>query len=213
MVTLPDGIAKEQKPIVNIYMKYLLCFVILAGCFSCKVKSTLSEECNTVGTVKDFNELDGCGLLIELENGDLLNPLKIIPDFQLEARQIISFSYRTMENMKSSCRGEKAIVEIICIRALGKTPEGEGGCVDTDNPFAVEWMDHAIDLHNPNQVLKYKNAAEWLYLFRSIPSSYLYDCRGKLICETKNDHDKCHNDYLGSLGQGKIIWQGEGIWD
>lgn len=194
-------------------MRYILFIALLANCFSCKVKSVVSEDCNTVGTVKDFSDQDGCGLLIELENGDLLNPLKIKPDFQLEERQIVSFSYRVMEKKASGCVGEKAVVEITCIEVLGKTPDEVDGCVDTDNPFQVEWMDHAIDLHNPNQVLKYKQANGWAYLFRSIPNSYLYDCRGKLICESKNDHDKCHIEQLSLLGQGRIIWQGEGVWD
>ncbi len=194
-------------------MRYLIFFTLLAWCCSCKVKSTLDTSCNTVGTVKDFSDLDGCGLLIELENGELLNPLKIVRGFQLEERQIVSFSYETIDNKKSGCVGEKAVVEITCIEVLGKTPEEAGACVDTTNPFEIGWMDRAIDLHNPNQVLKYKNGQAWAYLFRSIPNSYLYDCRGKLICETRSDHDKCHDDFLVPLGQGKIIWQGEGVWD
>lgn len=91
-------------------------------------------------------------------------------------------------------------------------PDPMAGCVDTDNPFAVEWMDKAIDYHNPTQVIQYKVDDRWQYLFQSIPDGYLYDCEGRLICVTQNDHDPCH-DKIILLGRGKTIWQGEGVWD
>ncbi len=173
----------------------------------------MPDGCKTIGTVKDYSDLDGCGLLVELENGDLLNPVRVKGGVELQDQEVISFDYKVLEDMMSICMREKAMVEITCIVPLGKTPAGMGTCVDTDNPFEIHWMDHAIDRHNPNQVLKYKKENEWMYLFRSIPSSYLYDCRGKLVCETKNNHDKCQSDHLDQLGHGKVIWQGEGIWD
>ena len=86
-------------------------------------------------------------------------------------------------------------------------------CVDTDNPFAVDWMDKAIDYHNPTQVIQFKEGERWKYLFQGLPNGYLYDCEGNFICETKNDHDACHTEQIAVLGRGKIIWQGEGVWD
>ena len=86
-------------------------------------------------------------------------------------------------------------------------------CFNTENPFAVDWMDRAIDYHNPTQILKFKDGDRWKYLFQSLPDGFLYDCQGNLICVTKNDHDACHNGQIATLGRGKIIWEGEGIWD
>ena len=194
-------------------MRYLFFFATIAWCLSCKTKSVMPYECNNVGTVKDFTGLDGCGMLIELKNGALLNPVKRNEHISLEDGEVITFSYKELPDMMSNCMREKMSVEITCLKKMDKTPTGIGVCVDTDNPFEIGWMDHAIDLHNPNQVLKYKDGNEWAYLFRSIPNSYLYDCKGKMICVTKNDHDKCHTDHIDHLGQGKIIWQGEGVWD
>jgi hypothetical protein len=180
---------------------------------ACKVNHRAANKgCEVFGIVKDFGDLDGCGLLVALENGDLLNPAKVPPGFSLAAGQRINFSYKTLEGMASICMAEKAIVEITCINEIKDEPNGTN-CVDTENPFAVEWMDNALDLHNPNQVIKYKHGNGWAYLFRGIPMSFLYNCDGTLICETRSNHDDCHETYLASFGRGKIIWQGEGIWD
>jgi hypothetical protein len=55
---------------------------------------------------------------------------------------------------------------------------------------------------------------EWAYLFNALPVSYLYDCRGSLLCETNgSNQDECHVKYLNHFGKGKIIWEGEGVWD
>lgn len=194
-------------------MRYLIFLAFIIGCVASKNKPAEPALCEIVGTVKDFSGLDGCGFLIELENGDLLNPVIIKGGFEMKDKQIISFSYKIMEDMMGICMREKHQVEITCINELGKTPEGIDECVNTENPFEIGWMDKAIDLHNPNQVLKFPDDDEWAYLFRSIPSSYLYNCKGKLICETKNDHDNCQLNHIGRLGQGKVIWQGEGVWD
>ena len=194
-------------------MRYIIFFIMFVWCLSCTTKPVISENCETVGSVIDYTGLDGCSLLIQLENGDLLNPVVIKGGFELKDQQVISFSYTKLEDAMSICMREKYQVEITCITELGKTPPGVDNCVDTDNPFAIKWMDHAIDLHNPNQVVKYEDGKGWAYLFRSIPNSYLYNCKGKLICETKNDHDRCQMEHLAPLGEGKIIWQGEGVWD
>jgi len=36
-----------------------------------------STACSTTGTVKDFTGLDGCKLLIVLENGDKMEPMLV----------------------------------------------------------------------------------------------------------------------------------------
>jgi len=190
-------------------MKQITLISILALLLSCKTKSVIAPACDTFGTAKDYSRLDGCGFLIELENGDLLNPVKGLGAFELKDQQALSFSYKKMPDMMSVCMREKTAVEITCIQEAGRG----GSCADTSNPFEVDWMDRAIDIHNPNQILKFKVDKEWAYLFRSIPDSYLYDCKGTLICESKNDHDDCFTNHLSKLGKGKIIWQGEGVWD
>lgn len=196
-------------------MQKILFLFVLTIVFSCKTKEKSVEsnnsECNTVGTVKDFTGLDGCQFLIVLENGDKLNPAKMpASDFQMKDNQKIQFGYKKMKDMMSVCMSEKAIVEITCIEEIGMG----NVCVDTKNPFEIDWMNKVIDRKNPNQILKYKSDDSWMYFFKSLPNSYLYDCKGNFLCEsTGKISEECHTKYLNSLGKGKVIWQGEGIWD
>ena len=196
-------------------------FVILSLLFSilaCKTnKSSVGSggnTCNITGTVKDFSSLDGCQLLIALENGDLLNPAKINnPDFELIPDQKIKFAYQLLPDMMSICMSEKAIVEITCIEAI--SADDAALCADTKNPFEIDWMDKALDRHNPQQVIKYKEEEEFVYLFKSIPYGFFYDCQGNFLCKTTGmPDDDCYQKSLKKTdGKGKIIWQGEGIWD
>jgi len=192
-------------------MRFIIFFAtvfLLAGCHCPK---NAAVNCDTLGTVRDYSGLDGCRFLIELQNGDKLNPVKIPEGFRLQDGQKITFSYNVLTDVMSICMAETQMVEITCIH---ETSEFTNACEDTMNPFAVAWMNKAFDRHNPTQILKYRNGEEWAYLFYAIPDSFLYDCHGNLICQSHGDaHDPCHRDYIDTFGKGKIIWQGEGVWD
>lgn len=197
-------------------MKKIIFFSLFVALFSCKTnKNSVSnndKNCTTIGTVKDFSGLDGCGLLIVLENGDKLNPAKISsPDFKLKAGQKIKFGYQEMPDMMGTCMSEKAIVEVTCIEEMNA--DDAALCADTKNPFEIGWMDKALDRHNPQQVVKYKTTDGFAYLFKGIPSAYFYDCKGNFICKTNGADDDCFKNSVQTAGKGKIIWQGEGIWD
>ena len=196
-------------------MRTLIFVLLLPLFFGCKTKpSPEGKTCEVLGTVKDFSGLDGCGLLIEIGDGGLLNPVKLPDGAELKANQAVRFNYKKLEDMMSSCMREQAFVEITCLEVISHSQIVPPGCVDTTNPFAVPWMDKAIDKHNPNQIIKYKFGGQWGYLFKAIPTSYLYDCEGKLLCETQGDeNDDCHVTYLNRFNRGKVIWQGEGVWD
>ena len=191
------------------FIIFLLATLPLWSC--CSSKKANQEECNLHGTVRDFSGLDGCGLLIELDNGDLLNPAVLPEGVSLRNGQRISFSYKVLPDRVSICMSEKAIVEITCLKEFRS---GQTGCTDTENPFEVPWMDRAFDLHNPVQILKFTAGQEARYLFRAVGEEWLYDCHGTLVCHGKgNNEDPCRKNEILPLGKGKIIWQGEGVWD
>lgn len=193
-------------------MRFIITLLAILPLWSCcSSKKTSQENCSVNGIVRDLSGLDGCGLLIELDNGDLLNPAILPVGVSLRNGQRISFSYKVLPDRVSICMSEKAIVEITCLQEYQTT---SGSCTDNDNPFEVPWMDSAFDLHNPVQIIKYFNDGEFRYLFRALDEEWLYDCRGNLICHgNAKPDDPCRKDQISLLGKGKIIWQGEGVWD
>lgn len=190
------------------FITLLLAVLLLWGC--CSSRKGQGDVCDTSGIVRDFSNLDGCRLLIELPNGDLLNPAVLPEGSILIAGQRISFSFRELADHLSICMAEKAIVEVTCLKTYDPN---QVACITTDNPFEVPWMNDAFDRLNPVQIIRYRNA-EPAYLFRAVGEEYLYDCRGQLICKgTGEAQDECRHQHIAPLGHGKIIWQGEGVWD
>ena len=99
------------------------CFILIFGCTSQKNSTDSSAEgCDTFGAVQDFSDLDGCQLLIVLENGNRLSPAKINDtSFKLADGQKIKFGYKKLPDMASICMSESAIIEITCIEAVSYT--------------------------------------------------------------------------------------------
>ncbi|MFT5168468.1 MAG: hypothetical protein ACI8P3_003711, partial [Saprospiraceae bacterium] len=70
--------------------------LILVSCKTNKEASNVStENCKTLATVKDFTGLDGCSLMIVLDNGDRLLPAKMNDEnFVLRDGQQIKLDYK-----------------------------------------------------------------------------------------------------------------------
>ncbi|MBI5916411.1 MAG: hypothetical protein HY842_13625 [Bacteroidetes bacterium] len=192
----------------------LLFLALIAVGNGCETKKTGTDgQCQTLATVRDFDGLDGCGYLFELPNGDLLNPVSLPEGFQPKDKQAVRIDYKILPDMAGICMSEKAMVEITCLEDLSAKP-ATADCASISNPFAVPWMDKAIDRHNPVKIIKYQIGGKWAFAFQAIPTTYLYDCNGNLLCQTDgDDNDDCHRQYLNFVSKGKTIWQGEGVWD
>jgi PKD repeat protein len=77
----------------------------------------IAPDCSLTGTVKDYTGLDGCGLIIELDNGERLEPAEIVPNFLLKEGQRVQFSYTELKDRASVCMVGK-IVRIDCITEI-----------------------------------------------------------------------------------------------
>jgi hypothetical protein len=197
-------------------MRFLLFLAVLTLFVACKTKqpATNAGSCLTIGTVKDFDGLDGCGYLIEIKGGKLLNPVVIPEGFRFKKDQTVRFDYQVLHDMASICMAESEMVQITCIMDA-KSNNEPIECSKITNPFAVEWMDRAIDRHNPVRIIKYQKGSILVFAFKAEPSStFLYDCDGILICQSTGDeNDNCHRQHLNFLNKGVTLWQGEGVWD
>jgi hypothetical protein len=114
-------------------------------CLTVKGENCMSTYCNTVyaglqapcyitGTVKDYTGLDGCGLLIGLDDGELLEPAEMVPNFELKAGQRVKLSYTELTDRASICMAGK-IVRVTCIEEI--RPDT---CSAAFTHYALPWI-------------------------------------------------------------------------
>ncbi len=119
------------------------------------------KPCSLHGTVVDYIGLDGCGLVIETDGGEVLEPVQIVPNVVLEDGMRIAFSYTELSDMGSICMVGK-IVRLDCVEILEK-PDPCGvdfsvGTFGTDDipPSVLEYV--FID-RSPGEVISW----EWSF--------------------------------------------------
>ncbi|MFK7949025.1 MAG: hypothetical protein AB8G11_15640 [Saprospiraceae bacterium] len=100
-----------MKKITFIIMFLGAIIVTFAACTSTKKTST---SCSTEGTAKDMTGLDGCKMMIVLQDGSRLNPMEYPENtFKLEDGQKIRFNYEVVDAMNVCMSGQT--VKITCI--------------------------------------------------------------------------------------------------
>jgi PKD repeat protein len=77
----------------------------------------VQAPCSLTGTVKDYTGLDGCGLVIGLDDGEILEPAEVVPNFVLKEGQRVRLSYTELTDRASACMAGK-IVRIDCIEEI-----------------------------------------------------------------------------------------------
>ncbi|MGB3545610.1 MAG: hypothetical protein WBA17_01470 [Saprospiraceae bacterium] len=145
-----------------------------------------TSECTAKGNVRDFSDLDGCGLLIETDAGELLLPISTPPGYQLEANTRISFGFSVVPDQMSICMREDAAVRILCLREL----RGAGGipileeCQYLDKPSG--WLAEKAEEWKAHTITRYPYRTDgWAYLLETTGGQYLYDCQGTLLCQPR----------------------------
>jgi hypothetical protein len=85
----------------------------LASCHSSR-KTTKDFEGMTFVTVRDFRNLDGCGFLLEQNDGKFLQPLNLDTTFQHEG-MILGITFKTSKNPTICMKGTP--IELLMVRA------------------------------------------------------------------------------------------------
>lgn len=101
-------------------MAQKLCILLFCLSFmACKTQSSKiapdANACLYKGKVQDFTGLDGCKLLIVLEDGSRLEPINYSET--LKDKQIIAFNYEIVEDAMSICMAGK-IVRLTCLEVM-----------------------------------------------------------------------------------------------
>lgn len=77
----------------------------------------LQHDCEHTGTVKDYTGFDGCGFLIDLDNGTRLEPILTDTTFIFRDKQRVKVSYVERYDLASICMAG-TIAEITCIKEI-----------------------------------------------------------------------------------------------
>ncbi|MEM9824572.1 MAG: hypothetical protein AAF985_26025, partial [Bacteroidota bacterium] len=107
-------------------MRYALFYLFLMLTLQCKTKKEVVTDppktkdpiektiaCTTHAIVEDHTGLDGCRLLLRLDNGKKWLPSNSNdPKYKLEKNDEIYFGYRLVEDGISVCMAEDKIVEL-----------------------------------------------------------------------------------------------------
>ena len=196
---------------------YILSALLLAFITACYPKketsnSTTPGKCDTMATVKDFTGLDGCKLLIVLDNGDKLLPAKVNDkSFTLKDGQRIKLGYKKIDGMASICMAEKMSIEVTCIELVSEDIPAKPECFETKNPMSVGWMKAKVRDLAPSQIIRYDFLDGWAYLYKTDSKrNYVYDCQGNLLCEIETDIRQCKRQ-MNDPDAGMLIYDRDRI--
>ena len=124
-----DGQYSDEQNPKHVYANngsYQVCLEIMTGdgCASKVCKTVMvyygSNTCNYRGTVYDYTGLDGCGYIIELDNGIKLEPVKFLNQIELRDSMRVKLSYSLVRVATTCMVGQTAV--ITCIEEIDAWP-------------------------------------------------------------------------------------------
>jgi len=189
---------------------FLLPILLILACKTSKPAAVTEEvqtlSCQTKATVIDRSSLDGCQYLLQVENGEKWLPMEISdPNFKFHDQQSILFDYEEVEDYMSICMAENKGVNITCIKELAAA-NLPLACTEVPNILKTGWIQKTIREKKIFHITQYKDNSQFVYLFKANSKRYLYDCKGKAICDfDKNAEDDCTKK-ISSLTNEYVIW-------
>lgn len=165
-----------------------------------------SNECHLAVEVRNYDGVDGCGILLETDAGNLF--LVGVPPrgAPLETGTRLSIGYELMKNYEGTiCANADAVIRITCKRLL-RVSSGLPRpvvCEAYDKPSA--WLHGLARDYSATYITRFPwDDGRYVYLLESPFGQYLYDCRGYLICKPRKN---CLG-FVKNISAGVIIYEG-----
>ncbi len=164
------------------------------------------NSCHIAVEVRNYDGIDGCGILLESDEGNLFLVGATPRGDPLEAGTRISIGYEFMNNYEGSpCGNADAVIRITCMRLL-RVSSGVARpvvCESYDRPS--RWLlDLAVGV-GATYITRYPwEDGRFVYLIESPSGQYLYDCRGYLICKPRKN---CLG-FIKDFSSGVLIYEG-----
>lgn len=183
----------------------LLAFVLLISCGTSRDSEDTNKRMNegpepevtelscehTVRWVRDTSE--GCGILLIMPNGVVLEPVQPITMETGEAVDgVLRVSMEIVVDGVPKCPSAQNVVRVTCL-APGEDLTGGKGyqCEEPRDIFMVAWMKQLMDRVEPHTVTKYDYRERIAYSFRSDTKEVIVDCYGVELCRQKAGEEEC----------------------
>lgn len=167
---------------------------------------TPSNECHLAVEVRNYDGEDGCGILLETDDGNLLLVGAPPRGEPLEAGTRLSIGYEFMKDYQgSNCGNADAVIRITCKRLL-RVSSGLPRpvvCESYDKPS--QWLHDMAKSYSATYITRFPwEGDRFVYLLESPNGQYLYDCRGYLICKPRKN---CLG-FVKDFSKGVVIYEG-----
>ena len=164
-----------------------------------------NNVCFMAAEVIDYDGTDGCGLMLETDEGALLLVGAEPRGEPLQAGTRISFGFEYMTDFGGErCPNADAVVRILCMRLL-RVSSGlprPVECAAYERP--AQWLVDLAQQQGANYITRFPWADDrFVYLLETANGQYLYDCRGYLICRPRRNCLSFIEDY----SQGQVIYE------
>ena len=169
-------------------------------------ETTETMRCLTEGIVVNYEGLNQCGLLIELQDGKLLFPEKLPPgQWDLNNGMVVNLDYTIIEESTNACMAEDAVVELTCLKIIDRISL----CAERASRDDLIWINSKIGALRPLSIREYKQNELLYYYFHSSQMNYLYDCEGNFICKVgEREKNEC-STRIQTMEQVRIFYRRE----
>lgn len=162
--------------------------------------------CHLAVEVRNYDGVDGCGILLETDEGILLLVGATPRGDPLETGTRISIGYELMKDYDGPlCGNADAVIRITCKRLL-RVSSGVPRpivCEAYDKPS--RWLVDLARGYGATYITRFPwREGRYVYLLESPYGQYLYDCRGYLICQPRKN---CLG-FIEDFSQGVVIYEG-----
>lgn len=162
--------------------------------------------CHLAVEVRNYDGLDGCGLLLETDTGVLLLAGAAPRGDPLEAGTRVSIGWEVMKDYDGEpCGNADAVIRITCLRLL-RISSGIPRpivCEAYDKPS--EWLLRLAQDYGATYITRFPwKGDRFVYLLESPSGQFLYDCRGYLLCQPRKN---CLS-FIEDFSKGMLIYEG-----
>lgn len=156
--------------------------------------------------VRNYDGLDGCGLLLETDEGNLFSLANVPRGEVLEAgaRIIIGFEYQK-NAPANNCSNADAAIFVTCMRTLRISSGLPRPVVCEAYEVPSKWLYDLAIGYNATYITRFPWADErYVYLLETPYGQYLFDCRGYMICKPRKN---CLG-FIENYSEGVLIYEG-----